>query len=251
MKGCQEELHAWRAANQVAFDAGKESRHILSFSESLGDGFKLLGVSFDEELTMDEAVSEIVSAAGWKMKTLVRTRRFYTDADLIILYKAHLLSFLEYRTPAVYHATKKVLNRLDAIQTRFLKNVGVDEITALSEFKLAPLAMRRDVAMLGLIHRTVLGKGPVQFKEFFKRQGESLQDPRKDHRAPVIKRSALGLVAIYNLLPASYKKAKSVSTFQKGLQDMVCNCATNGHPEWRDILSPRVCLSKHPIASLF
>ena len=142
------------------------SRHILSFSESLGDGFKLLGVSFDEELTMDEAVSEIVSAAGWKMKTLVRTRRFYTDADLIILYKAHLLSFLEYRTPAVYHATKKVLNRLDAIQTRFLKDVGVDEITALSEFNLAPLAMRRDVAMLGLIHRTVLGKGPVQFKEF-------------------------------------------------------------------------------------
>ena len=98
------------AANQVASDATKESRHIVSLSEASGNGFKMLGVSFDEQLTMSEAVGEIVAAAGWKLRTLLRTRRFYTDADLIGLYKAHLLSFLEYRTPAVYHATRAVLD---------------------------------------------------------------------------------------------------------------------------------------------
>ena len=32
---------------------------------------------------------------------------------------------------------------------------------------LAPLAVRRDIAMLGLIHRAMLGRGPAQFREFF------------------------------------------------------------------------------------
>ena len=105
LNNCQQELHKWGAANQVAFDAGKESQHVLSLSDPLGGTFKLLGVTFDPELSMAESVSELVSAAGWKLRTLLRTRRFYTDADLVVLYKAHLLSFLEYRTPAIYHAT--------------------------------------------------------------------------------------------------------------------------------------------------
>ena len=78
---------------------------------------------------MAGAISEIVSAAGWKLRTLLRTRRFYSDADLIVLYKAHLLSYLEYRTPAIYHATRAVISRLDAVQTRFLRDVGVDDVT--------------------------------------------------------------------------------------------------------------------------
>ena len=82
---CQQELHKWGAANQVAFDAGKESQHVVSVSDPSGDNFKLLGVTFDPELTMADAISELVSAAGWKLRTLIRTRRFYTDADLVVL----------------------------------------------------------------------------------------------------------------------------------------------------------------------
>ena len=69
---------------------------------------------------MADAISDIVSAAGWKPRTLLRTRRFYTDSDLIVLYKAHLLSYLEYRTPGIYHVTRAVINWLDADQSRFL-----------------------------------------------------------------------------------------------------------------------------------
>ena len=106
------------------------------------------------------AVSEIVSAAGWKLRTLLRTRRFYTDVDMILFYKAHLLSYLEYRTPAIYHATRALLSPLDAVQTRFLMDIGVNELTSLVSFRLAPLSTRRDIAMLGVLHRTMLGKGP-------------------------------------------------------------------------------------------
>ena len=166
MTNCQHELHKWGAANQVAFDADKESQHILSLSQPEGSEFKLLGVLFDTELSMAHAVAELVSSACWKLRTLLRTKRFYTDADLIVLYKAHLLSYLEYRTPAIYHATRAVLRRLDAVQRNFLHDIGVDEVTALLHFHLAPLNTRRDIALLGVIHRAVLGKGPHSLESF-------------------------------------------------------------------------------------
>jgi len=144
MKVCQRELHTWGAANQVSFDAAKESQHVLSLSDPAGIDFSMLGVTFDVELSMSAAVSELVTAAGWKMRTILRTKRFYTDADLVMLYKSHLLSFIEYRTPAVYHATLAVLSRLDAVQNRFLRDVSIDDVAALVHFNLAPLAVRRD-----------------------------------------------------------------------------------------------------------
>ena len=232
---CQEELHKRSAANQVAFDASKESHHVLSLSDPDGNSLKLLGVPFDMGLSMADAISELVSSAGWKLRTLLRTRRFYSDADLIVFYKAYLLSYLEYRTPAIYHATRALLSRLDAVQSRFLRDVGVDDVCALAKFHLATLPTRRDIAMLGLIHRTVLGKGPNQFRDFFRRDPlhpTKLIDPRKDSKSPLIKRSALGLVAVYNLLPQSVVCAKSVSAFQKGLQEIVVSYAVIGFPQW-------------------
>ena len=247
---CQQELHKWGQANQVAFDSGKESQHIISVFDPSGENFKLLGVTFDTELAMADAISELVSAAGWKLRTLIRTRRFYTDADLVVLYKAHLLSFLEYRTPAIYHATRACLRRLDAVQSKFLNDIGVDEVAALVEFHLAPLSTRRDIAILGLIHRTTLGKGPPQFQKYFKqhRHNLTLHDPRSDSNSPLIQRSALGLVAIYNMLPLSCRSARSVSAFQKSLQEIVTKYAVSGYPQWSDVFSPRLCLTSHPIA---
>ena len=61
---CQQELHAWGRANQVAFDAGKESKHILKLHDSERSSFKLLGVLFDDSISMATAVSQLVADAG-------------------------------------------------------------------------------------------------------------------------------------------------------------------------------------------
>ena len=128
LQNCQQELHKWGAANQVAFDASKESQHVLSLSDPAGDSFKLLGVSFDMELSMAAAVSDLVSAAGWKFRTLLRTRRFYSDAELIVLYKAHCLSYLEYRAPTIYHATRNILSRLEPCKPTLCEILGLTMI---------------------------------------------------------------------------------------------------------------------------
>ena len=92
---------------------------------------------------------------------------------------------MEYRTAAVYHATRSLLEKLDNIQARFLGDAGVDDIAAMIRFNLAPLRMRRDIAMLGIIQRAVLGKGPPHFREHFKMGADGkLLDPRASYKHP-------------------------------------------------------------------
>jgi hypothetical protein len=245
----QTELHGWGKANQIEFEAGKESMHILSSSEGYGKKFKMLGVVFDVPLTMRQAVDELVTEAGWKLKMLIRTRRFYTNAELVVLYKSHLLSFLEYRSPAIYHAKREVLWRLDRIQSKFLDDAGLNEADALMEFNLAPLSARRDIAMMGVIHRAVLRKGPPHFrKHFVLGNGGKLIDPRHTIGGPLIARSALGLVAVYNFLPQHWKDAKDVKSFQSKLQTVMKERLKDNCEDWAASFSPRIPLLKHPLS---
>ena len=136
------------------------------------------------------------------------------------------------------------------MQARFLRDIGVDDIIALDKFNLAPLSTRRDMAMLGLIHRTVLGKGPEHFKTIFRRdpqQAQRVDDPRRSTKSPLVKRSALGLVAVYNMLPFSLLCQKTVPAFQKGLQGIVRKYAVSEHEQWSEVFSPRLPLASHPL----
>ena len=73
MAECQESLHVWGAANQVTFDPAKESLNIISTTCPHGDPFRVLGIEFDNKLQMGLAVHETAIAAGWKMRTIMRT----------------------------------------------------------------------------------------------------------------------------------------------------------------------------------
>jgi len=251
MDTCQHELHEWGRANQVEFDPGKESKHVLSLTQPEGSEFTLLGVAFDCDLGMITAIDDLVTAANWKMRTLLRTRRFYTNAEMVVLYKTNLLSYLEYRTPAIYHARRELLTRLDNVQKRFLRDAGVTDMEALMEFNLAPLETRRDMAMLGMLHRTVLGKGPPHFKEFFQSQASAGQRHRfhlRDvARSRVSKRCALGLIPVYNMLPSEVVETFSVKEFQANLQELVKSRAVAGCRDWQSTFSPRLAMDAHPL----
>ena len=94
-----------------------------------------------------------------------------------------------------------------------MTNAGVSKVDALVHFHLAPLSVRRDIAMLGLIHRAVLGKGTPHFQKHFPLASRSLRkivEPRTFLRHPIIKRSVFGLVAVYNFLPSHVVACGSV-----------------------------------------
>ena len=183
----------------------------------------------------------------------------------MVKYKARVLSYVEYRTPAVYHATDTVLEQLDRVQAGFVNRRGLTEVEALVEFRLAPLNCRRDMAMLWVLHRAALKKGPVHLQSFFyqadvtasrvtrlaqNRHNRQLKEYRSGQFLEILRRSALGLVAVYNLLPAEVVAADTVKDFQRQLQDLLCYRAVRDEEDWKETYSPRVPLWRHPLQKL-
>ena len=207
----------------------------------------MFGIKFDCRLSMHAAICELAQSAKCKLVMILRSRRYYNDAELIGLYKAHVMSFVENRTAAIYHATNTELKSVNRIQRGFLRDLGVSEADAMIHFNLAPLCTRRDIAMLGVIHRTAIGKGPPQLKQFFRPAGNRISTRRhkyylhhamNGHFLEIARRSALGLVKIYNALPAALvDDACSVSTFQSRLQERVVAHLNEGDHTWAHLLS--------------
>ena len=268
ISACQRNLHEWGKANRVSFDAGKESSHVMSQHDPVGGECKILGISFDTKLTMRDAVADLVKECGWKKTALLRCKSYFSVPDLVSHWKSNVLSFIEYRTPGIFHAASSILEPVDRLQKSFLREIGLSEFDSFRLFRLAPLCMRRDIAMLGIIHRCVLGQGPPHFKQFVQpvAAGNRMHETRRSrrlhslqvhsfidgHQKELAKRSLLGMLDVYNLLPASIvEQCSSVSAFQSGLQRMALECALFGFEEWEHMFSSRHYLHVHPLLQLW
>ena len=79
---CQANLHEWGRANCMRFDASKESFHVLHRTNGCGEDFLLLGILFDTGLRMHKANAVLAREAGWWLQSVLRTRRFFTRAQM-------------------------------------------------------------------------------------------------------------------------------------------------------------------------
>ena len=122
--------------------------------------------------------------------------------------------------------------------------------------------------MLGIIHRCVLGRGPPHFRKFVQLAGSSRRthETRRSHhrhclqvcsivdgrQKELAKRSLLGMLDVYNLLPASIvEQCSTVSSFQSALQKMALVCALDGMEDWERLYSSRLLLHTHPLVELW
>jgi len=154
----------------------------------------------------------------------------------------------------------------DSVRNQMIEAAGFNKLEALLVCNLAPLAARRDIAILGLIHRTVLGKGPNHFGKIFVRSGRDgkhrlqLTEYGSGHStdyalpnsqpAQYIQRSALGLVAVYNRLPRDIVEGCcTVSSFQTTLQNFLKDQAMS-IASWDGIFSPRTMMQHHPVIAV-
>ena len=212
-----------------------------------GECFIVLGVTWDLKLRMDIECEEVAGRADNKLTSLLRLRRFYDLSSLVKLYKAQVLPMLEFPTPAVYHACNTHLGKLDKVQSRFLREVGLTAENAFLVFNLAPLQTRRDIAGLGIIHRTILGRGPPHFRKWFfsskkalhaystrlqtSRHNKQIHDYLDGGHNELLRRSLLGLPRVYNSLPQSVVNATTVKAFQKKLTQLVRDTLVDGNDE--------------------
>ena len=107
-----------------AFDAGKEHFVIVHPTSGVGEDFKLLGLVFDHKLRMDSGVEAILKRARPKSQMLLRSRPYYSDTDMMLQFKTHILGILESNIGGIYHATQTVLAPLDRVVTTFVSCIG-------------------------------------------------------------------------------------------------------------------------------
>ena len=69
----------------------------------MGPDFRLLGVTFDAQLLMHRDVVKIAIEAGWRLKTILRSRSFFTTPEMMKLYKSHMLSYIESGVAGYFH----------------------------------------------------------------------------------------------------------------------------------------------------
>ena len=143
---CQHKLHRWGEANSVTFDPSKESKHVLSRTDPAGGDFKILGIISDPKLFMASCVQDVCDSITWRIKAILRVQHFHSIEELVLMYKSRVLSIIEYRTSAIYHAASIHLQKIDNLQHRFLRAIGVTEKDALISHHLGPLRTRRDIA---------------------------------------------------------------------------------------------------------
>ena len=149
---------------------------------------------------------------------------------------------------------------IDCSQERFFRELGLSEFYTFVHFKLAPLRSRRDMAMLGFIHRSVLGLGPKQFHAFIKppwrwrtrrcirqRHRFHLEDPVDGNHLDVFRNSVFGLFKVYNLLDPYIVEANTVASFQGRLQALMLSRAIHDCEDWPRTFCPRFYSYEHPL----
>ena len=151
---------------------------------------------------------------------------------------------------AIYHASLAHLKKIDRLQISFLKEIGCTEEEAFLNFNVAPLCLRRDVGMLGLLFKIAVGRAHPAFGRFFFRvaRPENRYDMRhqyhhlqlreivlgsRDAIPGVMQRSLFGLVRIFNRLPKELVDVTSVASFQRGLTQHSRQLCKRGDPRWQ------------------
>ena len=149
--------------------------------------------------------------------------------------------------------------RSTVLKSAFWWELCITAERALEQYKLAPLMCRRDMAMMGLLHRIILNDAPTQLKKLFPFAVPRSADVSSTRRySPwllrrhnrqlkeqtigtyILRRSLFGLVSIYNLLPQAIIDLKSIRLFQSALQRALCLAASQRLPNLDYLLFPRL-----------
>jgi len=250
---CRKRVHKWGEKNRVSFDPSKEHIVIVHPSHNMGESFKLLGCMMDTDLRMQSAVDALLGKIRPKITAILRTRAYYTTADLIMQFKTHIWGLIEAHTGGFFHAVTGLLKKIDSAQNRFLHELHISPDDAFLNFNFAPPSLRRNIAILGLLHKRVLGKCHPVFNRLLPAWAERFPEPRghghnrqlyghwveiSSHRA-LYNRSIFAMVDIYNNLPQDIINCNKVSAFQSALTKLARTRCQEGDAAWASTFNRR------------
>ena len=142
----------------------------------------------------------------------------------------------------IFHASTSILQQFDNSQRHFLEELGETESTAFLKYNFAPPSLRRNIAILGMIHKKVLGECHPSFDTLLpamqsteagrhSKQIYAHWDNVEQHRA-LFNRSIFGMVDIYNNLSQPLVDCRTVSDFQSKLTKVAKVRCEASDPGW-------------------
>ena len=151
---------------------------------------------------------------------------------------------IETHSAGLFHACTSLLNQFDQCQDNFLNKFHCNAAAAFLNNNFVPLTLRRNIAVLGLIHKRVLGLAHPAFSNVMPwdtgTSPEEYHDKQLyDHSAEVksqrglYNRSIFGMIAEYNRLPQYVVNSQSVTAFQHELTKIAKARCKNGMTNWR------------------
>ena len=202
---------------------------------------------------MDQAVEKILSQMRPKIRAIVRTKPHYSTRDLVGQFKTHIWGTMEVHSGGIFHASNHLLDKFDASQRHFLEELGADERSAFLDYNFAPPSLRRNIGILGLLHKRVLGIAHPIFNKLLPYHIEIFGSLRRgEHNKQLYghgneihfqhglhRRSIFGMVHIYNRLPQEIVDCVCVSSFQRELTLIARKKCEDGDPDWSVMFSGR------------
>ena len=211
-----------------------------------GDNFKLLGTWIDVKLHMEAAVDAILATARPKVNALLRTRGLYDLSNMFMQYKTHVWGLAEYHNGCILHASWTTLSKLDRLQRHFVHELLLTEESAFIDYNFAPPSLRRQIGILGFIHKRVLGGCHIaiaQLLPWAQHHGIWHTKQIDCHNSQCIcrhnlfNRSLFGVAQIYNRLPQQLVDIASVKHFQAALTNIAKRHCSLGHADWKSIFA--------------
>ena len=113
----------------------------------------MLGTLIDPKLIVEDKVRRISRKCLFKIKAILATRCVYGVSAMVQHFKSRVWCIFEASNIAACHASVTRLASISALQSRFLKEIGLTNETVILEFNMVPLKLRRDIGALGLLHK--------------------------------------------------------------------------------------------------
>ena len=157
------EVNNWAVLNKMAINAKKTKDMWISFTDAIPEpprlrigneliervnAFKLLGVSFQNNLKWNAHVEEITRKANKRLYHLRECRKSQLPAEVgIITYQSKIRPILEYASPVWAGLPNYLRDEIERVQSRSLRILGLEKDY------LPPLNERREEATSGEVDR--------------------------------------------------------------------------------------------------
>ena len=159
---------------------------------------------------------------------------------------------MECHCGAYFHASTTLLEKVDQVQRSFVHKLGLTEQEAFLNFNFAPSSLRRNIAVLGLLHKRVLGQCHPTFERLLPYAEQSIDFRtfahskqlyghrlEATHHRSLFSKSIFKMVDIYNNLPQHVVDVDKVTKFQHLLTEKARVRCRQGMPFWWQSFSAR------------